>query len=211
MNPPTAHNAGSMSPPGGIMYNSPHMDELNGENVLAFADAAQWESWLEDHHDRTTGVWLRIAKKGSGRASVTLAEALDVALCYGWIDSHRKGLDEDHYLQRYSPRRPNSSWSQVNVDKVEALIAAGRMRAPGLAAIEAAKADGRWDAAYEAQRTATVPPDLAAALAQNERARERFEALDRTQRYALFLRLMKAKTPANRAVQLERMIESLSA
>jgi uncharacterized protein YdeI (YjbR/CyaY-like superfamily) len=112
--------------------------------VLAFADAAGWEAWLADHHTVQAGVWLRIAKKGSGLASVTVAEALDVALCYGWIDGQRKALDEHHYLQKYTPRRPRSTWSKVNVGKAEALIAAGRMRAPGMAAIEAAKADGRW-------------------------------------------------------------------
>lgn len=185
------------------------MESLNGADIIAFADAAQWEAWLADHHEREAGVWVKIAKKGSRKTSVTITEALDVALCYGWIDSHRRSCDEDHYLQKYSPRRPTSSWSQVNVDKVEALIAAGRMREPGLAAILAAKADGRWDAAYQSQRTATIPPDLAAALAHNQQARERFELLDRTNQYALFLRLMKAKTPANRAVQLQRIIESL--
>lgn len=124
------------------------MEAPDGADVIAFAGAAQWESWLADHHERKTSVWAKIAKKSSGKTSVTPAEALDVALCYGWIDSQRKTYDEDHYLQRYSPRRPKSSWSQINVDKVEALIAAGRMREPGFAAILAAKADGRWDAAY---------------------------------------------------------------
>lgn len=124
-----------------------HVEAPDGADIIAFADADQWESWLADHW-RKTAVWVKIAKKGSGKASVTPAEALDVALCYGWIDSQRKAYDEDHYLQRYSPRRPNSPWSRVNVDKAEALIATGRMREPGLAAILAAKADGRWDAAY---------------------------------------------------------------
>jgi uncharacterized protein YdeI (YjbR/CyaY-like superfamily) len=186
------------------------METLNGAEVIDFADAARWESWLADNHGTTDGVWVKIAKKGAVTKSVTLLEALDVALCYGWIDSHRKGLDENHYLQRYSPRRPKGTWSRVNVDKVEVLIAAGRMREPGFAAIEAAKADGRWDAAYEPQRTATVPPDLAAALAADDRARERFGQLDRTDQYALFLRLMKAKTPATRAVQLDRILASLA-
>jgi uncharacterized protein YdeI (YjbR/CyaY-like superfamily) len=178
--------------------------------MLDFATAAGWESWLADHHGSADGVWVKIAKKGAATNSVTLPEALDVALCFGWIDSHRKGLDENHYLQRYSPRRPKGSWSRVNVDKAEVLIAAGRMREPGFAAIQAAKDDGRWDAAYEPQRTATVPPDLAAALATDERARERFGLLDRTSQYALFLRLMKAKTPATRAVQLDRILTALS-
>jgi len=110
------------------------MDTRNDSDIAVFADAAQWEYWLADHHQETAGAWLKIAKKGSGKTTVTLVEALDVALCYGWIDSHRKACDQDYYLQRYSPRRPTSSWSQVNVDKVEALIAAGRMRDPGLTA-----------------------------------------------------------------------------
>jgi uncharacterized protein YdeI (YjbR/CyaY-like superfamily) len=116
--------------------------------VLACRDGAEWEAWLADHHALRPGVWLKIAKKGSGLASVTISEALDVALCYGWIDGQRKALDEDYYLQKYTPRRPRSRWSKINVGKAEALIAAGRMRAPGMAAIEAAKADGRWAAAY---------------------------------------------------------------
>jgi uncharacterized protein YdeI (YjbR/CyaY-like superfamily) len=183
---------------------------LDDAEIIAFAHAAQWESWLADHHERENGVWLKIAKKGSGKTSVTIAEALDVALCYGWIDSQRRAYDADHYVQRYSPRRPGSAWSQVNVDKVEALMAAGRMREPGLAAIRAAQADGRWDAAYPRQRGATVPPDLAAALARDERARARFERLDKTHQYALFLRLMKARTAAGRAAQLEQIVASLS-
>jgi uncharacterized protein YdeI (YjbR/CyaY-like superfamily) len=131
------------------------MEALGSEAVVAFTDAARWESWLADYHGRETGVWVKIAKKDSGEASVTLAEALDVALCYGWIDSQRKAYDEGHYLQRYSPRRPNSPWSRVNIEKAEALTAAGRMREPGLAAILSAKADGRWNAVYRSQRNAT--------------------------------------------------------
>jgi uncharacterized protein YdeI (YjbR/CyaY-like superfamily) len=123
------------------------MEALEREDIIAFADAAAWEAWLAEHHERESGVWLKIAKKSSGKTSVTVAEALDVALCYGWIDSQRKPYDEDHYLQRYSARRRKSPWSRINVDKAEALVAAGRMRDPGLAAIQAAKADGRWDAA----------------------------------------------------------------
>jgi uncharacterized protein YdeI (YjbR/CyaY-like superfamily) len=185
------------------------METLDGAEIIAFADAAAWESWLADHHETPAGVWVKIAKKGSGRTTVTIAEALDVALCYGWIDSRRKSCDDDYYLQRYSPRRQTGSWSRVNVAKVEALVAAGRVREPGLAAIRAAKADGRWDAAYERQRDATVPPDLAEALAADERARARFDLLDRTGQYALFLRLMKARTPAARAVQLRRIVDEL--
>jgi uncharacterized protein YdeI (YjbR/CyaY-like superfamily) len=120
-----------------------------GPDVLACADAAAWESWLDEHHRDSRGVWLMIAKKGANEASLTISDALDVALCYGWIDSQRKGYDADHFLQRYSPRRPRSQWSRLNVERVEALFDAGRMRAPGRAEVAAAKADGRWTAAYE--------------------------------------------------------------
>ncbi|MFI6165363.1 YdeI family protein [Nocardia sp. NPDC051052] len=117
------------------------MERIDAGSVR-FPDAAGWESWLADRHDESAGIWLVIAKKGA--AGLTIGAALEVALCYGWIDSHRKGLDEQYYLQRYSPRRPKSPWSRINAGKAEALIAAGRMRAPGLAAIRAAVADGRW-------------------------------------------------------------------
>jgi uncharacterized protein YdeI (YjbR/CyaY-like superfamily) len=179
--------------------------------VLACRDGAAWEAWLANHHTLRVGVWLRIARKGSGQASVSNDEALDVALCYGWINGQRRPLDGSWYLQRYTPRRPQSTWSKVNVDKVEALTAAGRMRAPGMAEVEAAKADGRWDAAYEPARTATVPPDLAAALAQDERARRRYESLGRTDRYLVILRLQTARTPEARAARLRRMVATLAA
>jgi uncharacterized protein YdeI (YjbR/CyaY-like superfamily) len=178
--------------------------------TTSFGDIAEWEAWLADHHDRAAGVWLKIAKKGSGLTSVTTAEALDVALCYGWIDSHRKGLDGRHFLQKYSPRRARSTWSKVNVDKVAALIAAGRMQAAGLEQVREAKADGRWDAAYESQRTATVPSDLAAALAANDSARRRFESLGRTDRYAVILRLLKAGGPADRAARVRKAVDALT-
>ena len=155
--------------------------------------------------------WLRIAKRHSGIPTITIAEALDVALCYGWIDGQRKAHDDVSFLQRYSRRRPRSSWSQVNVAKVEALIAAGRMRPAGLAEVAAAEADGRWVAAYEPQRTAAVPPDLAAALAGNARANAAFERLGRSDRYAVILPLLKARTPETRARVLARAVVQLAA
>jgi uncharacterized protein YdeI (YjbR/CyaY-like superfamily) len=179
--------------------------------ILAFGDAAQWEAWLADHCASSADAWLKIAKKGAGLVSVTPGEALDVALCYGWIDSQRRSHDEASFLQRYSPRRRGSPWSRVNVERAEALIAAGRMREPGLAEIEAARADGRWDAAYESQRTATVPADLAAALAHDEPARAFFESLGRTDRYAVILRLLKARTAASREAQLDQVVALLRA
>ncbi|MGI8331631.1 YdeI/OmpD-associated family protein [Actinomadura scrupuli] len=180
-------------------------------DVLDFPDAARWESWLAAQHGVRTEVWLRIAKRHSGIASVTVAEALDVALCYGWIDGQRKACDEVSFLQRYSRRRPRSSWSKVNVAKVEALVTAGRMRPSGLAEVAAAKADGRWEAAYESQRTAEVPPDLAAALAGDARVHAAFERLGRSDRYAVILPLLKARTPEARARTLARAVARLAA
>jgi uncharacterized protein YdeI (YjbR/CyaY-like superfamily) len=127
------------------------METLDGLEIIAFSTAAEWEAWLADHCELPAGVWLKMAKKGSGIPSVTHPEALDVALCYGWIDSHRRSYDETYYLQKYTPRRAKSAWSRINVGKVEALIAAGRMRPPGLAAVAAAQADGRWDAAMRSR------------------------------------------------------------
>ncbi len=179
--------------------------------VLELADSAAWESWLASHHQEHSEAWLRIAKRHSGRTSVTITDALDVALCFGWIDGQRKSLDEQSYLQRYSRRRPRSSWSQVNVGKVEALLAAGRMRPAGLAEVAAAQEDGRWDAAYEPQRTAEVPADLVAALADDPRASATFERLGRSARYQVILALLKSRTPETRKRTLAREIARLAA
>ncbi|MDH2426004.1 YdeI/OmpD-associated family protein [Sphaerisporangium sp. TRM90804] len=180
-------------------------------DVLDFPDAAAWEAWLAAHHQTHDEAWLRIAKRGSGVVSVTVAEALDTALCHGWIDGQRKAFDDVSYLQRYSRRRPRSSWSKVNVAKVEALMATGRMRPAGLAEVAAAMADGRWEAAYESQATATVPPDLAAALAADPHANAAFERLGRSDRYAVILPLLKARTPETRARTLARSVARLAA
>jgi uncharacterized protein YdeI (YjbR/CyaY-like superfamily) len=186
-------------------------DAPNNTEVLACTDVTQWESWLADHHEQSSGVWLLIAKKGSGKVSVTISDALDVALCHGWIDSQRKSHDTDYYLQRYSPRRPRSPWSRLNVERVEKLIDAGRMRARGTAEVAAAQADGRWAAAYEPQRNAGMPTDLAAALEQNERARTAFERLDKTSQYATILPVLKAATPSLRVIRLQKAIAKLEA
>jgi uncharacterized protein YdeI (YjbR/CyaY-like superfamily) len=179
--------------------------------IIACANGADWEAWLAGHHQRSGGVWLRIAKKGAGKASVTISEALDVALCYGWIDSQRNGYDQTHYLQRYSPRRPKSPWSKLNVDRAEALMAAGRMQPAGQAEIEAARVDGRWEAAYASQRNVSLPPELAAALAQNERARQAFERLDKTGQYAVILPILKATTAERRAARVQKALAKLEA
>jgi uncharacterized protein YdeI (YjbR/CyaY-like superfamily) len=177
--------------------------------VLEFADPEEWDRWLAGQGTTRTAVWLKLRKKGAGPAGMTAAEAGDVAIAHGWIDGHRRGLDGTHFLQRYSPRRPGSAWSRVNVERVEALEAAGRMRPGGRAQVAAAKADGRWAAAYASQRTAAVPDDLSAALAADDRARAAFEALDRSERYAIFLPLLKARTLEARTRALRRALDSL--
>ena len=179
--------------------------------VIAFRDAAEFEAWLAENVDRNAGVWLKIAKKGSGVASLTDDEAVDVGLCYGWISGQRRALDEVYYLQKYVPRRPRSRWSQVNVRKVEGLMAAGRMRPPGLAEVEAAKADGRWDAAYTSQKDATVPPDLAEALASSPVAASVFESLSKTDQYAVILGIMTARNPETRTAHVRKAITALEA
>jgi uncharacterized protein YdeI (YjbR/CyaY-like superfamily) len=178
---------------------------------VAWTTVSQWESWLAEHHEQAEGLWLLIAKKGSSKVSITINEALDVALCYGWIDSQRKGRDADYYLQRYSPRRSRSPWSQLNVERAEALIVARRMRPPGLAAIAAAQADGRWAAAYVSQRNAGVPADLAAALKRNQQAGTRFGQLSKTDRYAIILSLLKASTSPVRLARLTKAVARLGA
>jgi len=180
-------------------------------HVIAFRDAAEFEAWLDAPVDLQVGVWLKIAKKGSGVPSLTADEAVDVGLCYGWISGQRQSYDEIYYLQKYVPRRRRSRWSQVNVAKVEELTAAGRMRPSGLAEVEAAKADGRWAAAYESQRNATVPPDLAAALAASPQAAQAFDALGKTERYAVILKLVTVRTATARAAQLRRAMTALEA
>jgi uncharacterized protein YdeI (YjbR/CyaY-like superfamily) len=179
------------------------------DDVLDLPDGAAWESWLETHHDTATEAWLRIAKSGSGLGSISIRDALDGALCFGWIDGQRKRLDDVSFLQRYCPRRARSSWSQVNVGNVERLLADGRMRPAGLAEVEAAQADGRWDAAYERQSTADVPVDLTSALADDDVARSAFEALSRSGRYAVLLPILKATSPGARARQVARAVERL--
>ncbi|WP_036507814.1 YdeI/OmpD-associated family protein [Nocardioides sp. URHA0020] len=179
--------------------------------VLELRDGDAWETWLAQHHDTAGEAWLRIAKKGSGLELLSISDALDGALCFGWIDGQRKGLDGVSFLQRYCPRRARSSWSQVNVGKVAALLAAGRMRPAGLAQVDAARADGRWAAAYERQRTATVPDDLRAALDADPLAGAAFHALGRTERYAVMLPVLKATTPEARALVVRRQVERLAA
>jgi uncharacterized protein YdeI (YjbR/CyaY-like superfamily) len=177
--------------------------------ILLFAGPPQFETWLEENHASSQGLWLKIAKKGAGETSVTYAEALELALAFGWIDSQKRGHDERFFLQRFTPRRPRGRWSRINREKAEALVAAGKMRPAGLAEVEAAKADGRWEAAYEGQRTAQVPPDLQRELDANPAAAEFFAGLDSTNRYAVIYRLNDAKRPETRERRLRKFVAML--
>jgi uncharacterized protein YdeI (YjbR/CyaY-like superfamily) len=177
--------------------------------VRLFAGPAELESWLEANRESADGVWLKIAKKGAPEPSVTYAEALEVALCFGWIDSQKRGFDETHFLQRFTPRRPRGRWSKINREKAEALIEAERMRPAGLAEVEAAKADGRWEAAYEGQGSAKVPPDLRRELDASPAAAEFFASLDGANRYAILYRLNEAKKPETRQRRLRKFVDML--
>ena len=174
-----------------------------------FSNAAAWEKWLVAHAT-DAGAWLKIAKKGQGVTSVTYAEALDVALCHGWIDGLKHACDEQYFLQRFTPRKPKSLWSKINIAKVEALIAAGRMQPAGLREVEAAKADGRWSAAYDSPSRMAPPDDLLAALVKNKKAAEFFETLDKTNRYAVCWRVQTAKKPETRKARIEKFIAMLA-
>ena len=177
--------------------------------ILLFPTPADWAAWLDDQAATSPGVWLQIAKKDAGHRSVTYAEALDVALCYGWIDGQKKPYDDQFWLQKFTPRGPKSMWSKVNRAKAEALIESGQMKPQGLAAIESARQDGRWDAAYDSQRTATVPDDLQAAFDSHPQAAAFFATLNSVNRYAILVRVQTAKTPATRAKRIEQFIQML--
>jgi uncharacterized protein YdeI (YjbR/CyaY-like superfamily) len=177
--------------------------------VHLFVSPKDLEAWLEENHESADGLWLKIAKKGAPEPSVTYGEALEVALCFGWIDSQKRGLDETHFLQRFTPRRPRGRWSKVNREKAEALIEAGLMRPAGLAQVKAAKEDGRWEAAYESQGSAKVPPDLQRELDRNEAAAEFFASLDGANRYAILYRLDEAKKPETRERRLRKFVAML--
>jgi uncharacterized protein YdeI (YjbR/CyaY-like superfamily) len=178
--------------------------------VLAFADQAALEAWLEAEHATAPGVYVKLAKKGAGVPSVSYAELVESALCFGWIDGRVNRLDDRFYLQRMTPRRAKSVWSRKNVDAVAALTAAGRMRAAGLATVEAARADGRWERAYAGSATITVPDDLTAALAAEPAALQAFEALDGTNRYAVLWRVHTAGTPTTRAKRIAAAVQMLA-
>ena len=177
--------------------------------MLPFKSPKAWAAWLDKNHAKSAGVWLKLAKKATGIASVNYAEALDVALCYGWIDGQKKSFDESWWLQKFTPRGPRSIWSNINREHVARLIKDGQMKPAGLKAIEAAKADGRWDAAYESQSKATVPDDLQAELDKRPQAKAFFTTLNSTNRYAILFRLHTAKKAETRAKRLAQFVEML--
>lgn len=178
--------------------------------IIQFESAAQFEAWLSEQPRTTQGLWLKLAKKNSGMASISHAESIDSALCHGWIDSQSDKFDDDFWLLRYTPRKSQSKWSQRNCTKANELIEQGRMTPAGLAEIERAKADGRWDAAYAPASTAEVPDDLQLALDQNSVAKEFFERINKTNRYAILHRIFTAKQAKTRASRIEKFVDMLA-
>ncbi len=178
--------------------------------IVLFRNAKAFETWLRKHHATSDGLWLQIAKKGAAEPSVTYPEAIEIALCWGWIDGQKKGLDDQHFLQRFTPRRARSIWSKINVAKVAALIEAGRMQPAGHAQIAAAKADGRWEGAYDGARTATMPDDLQAALDAAPKAKAFFATVSASNRYAVLWRVQTAVKPETRARRIAQLVEMLA-
>ena len=177
--------------------------------TLPFASQKKWASWLAKQHAKSLGIWLKLAKRDSGIASVTYDEALDVALCYGWIDGQKKGFDDKYWLQMFTPRGSKSIWSKINTMKAEKLIASGEMKSAGLKAIELAKRDGRWAAAYESQKNISVPDDFQSVLDKNKKAKDFFATLNSVNRYAILFRIHNAKKAETRVKRIQQFIEML--
>lgn len=179
-------------------------------DIISFESAEAFESWLGEHHSSSPGIWLKLRRKARGVVALDYARALDVALCYGWIDGQKGAFDDRNWLQRFTPRKPKSKWSKVNRDKATALLEQGRMQPPGLAEVERAKADGRWDAAYDGAKSASVPDDLAEALAANPAAAEFFATLNGQNRYAILYRIQDVKKPETRVRRIEKYVAMLA-
>lgn len=177
--------------------------------VITIPRPSVWENWLKEHHQATNGVWIKIAKKDSGLPTATHDQLLDIALCYGWIDGQRKGLDETYFLQKFTPRRPRSLWSKRNIQKVEALIAAGKMQPTGFAEIEAAKQDGRWAAAYDSQKDMKIPDDFLAAVSKNSDTQAFFDSLSKTSKFAIGFRLATARKSETRQRRFNALLAML--
>src|SRR6266508_2496703 len=177
--------------------------------VMLFESKKKWRAWLAKEHNKSAGVWLKLGKKDSGNPSVTYEEALDIALCYGWIDGQKKGFDDKYWLQKFTARGPKSIWSKINTEKAERLIASGEMKPVGLKAIEAAKRDGRWDAAYASQKNISVPEDFQAGLDKNQKAKAFFGTLNSVNRYAILFRIHNAKKSETRAKRIQQFVQML--
>jgi uncharacterized protein YdeI (YjbR/CyaY-like superfamily) len=179
-------------------------------SIFLFKNQKEWEKWLGKNHSNAAGVWLQLGKKSADLTTVSYAEALEVALCYGWIDGQKKSYDEASWLQKFTPRGAKSIWSKINREKATALIESGKMQPAGFKAIEAAKADGRWDAAYDSHSTAAVPDDLQAALNKNRKAKDFFATLNSQNRYAILFRIQTAKRAETRARRIKQFVEMLA-
>ncbi|MGI8497935.1 MAG: YdeI/OmpD-associated family protein [Gemmatimonadaceae bacterium] len=186
------------------------MPDINKDKVIAFKSQKAFESWLGKNHDRVGGIWLRIYKKASGTTTVTYAEALDVALCFGWIDGLKRSYDDVSFIQRFTPRLARSGWSKMNVGHVDRLSIEGRMRPPGLAAVEAARSDGRWANAYESPRHAQIPDDFLRALKRNKKAYAFFESLNRVNHYAIAYRLGSPKKRETREKRMKLFLDMMA-
>lgn len=186
------------------------MKNVDNLPTISFATQQDWELWLKERHADAKGLWLKLAKKNTGIPSLSYAEALEVALCYGWIDGQKAAFDDQYWLQKFTPRGPKSIWSKVNCDKAAALLAEGRMQPAGMQQMEQAKADGRWEAAYESQSKITVPADLQSELDKNQPAQEFFNTLNSANRYAILFRIQTAKRPETRAARIQKFIEMLA-
>lgn len=186
------------------------MKNANDLPILLFESWQGWEAWLKEHHADTKGVWLKVAKKGAGVLSVSYAEALDSALCYGWIDGQKAAFDERYWLQKFTPRGPKSMWSKINCAKVAALMAGGRMQPAGIRQVELAKADGRWELAYDSQSRITIPEDFQSELDKNAEAHTFFKTLNSVNRYSVLRRIQIAKKPETRAALIQKYIEMLA-
>lgn len=178
-------------------------------DVISFSSAREWRKWIAKNHDKSKGIWLRFFKKDSGEKTVTYAEALDDALCYGWIDGQANKYDDQSYIQRFTPRRARSIWSKRNTKKVERLIEEGRMRKPGMDQVELAKADGRWQKAYDSPRNMKVPEDFLLQLSKNKKAKAFFDELNKTNLYAIAWRLQTAKKPETREKRLKEILKMM--
>jgi uncharacterized protein YdeI (YjbR/CyaY-like superfamily) len=178
--------------------------------IISFATQQDWESWLKEHHTATRGMWLKIAKKDTGIPSLSYAEAVESALCYGWIDGQKAAGDEQYWLLKFTPRGPKSMWSKVNCDKATALLASDRMQPAGIRQVELAKADGRWETAYDSQSKISIPDDFQRELDNNQKAQEFFTTLNSVNRYAILFRIQTAKKPETRSARIKKFIEMLS-